>query len=145
MAMTRYEPWSILNQLHREMDRMFNDQDVEGGAPSATADWTPAVDIKEQADAFVLYADLPGVDPGSIDVNMENSVLTIKGERPWDNADERQQFKRTERVRGSFYRRFTLPDSADAERVSARSRNGVLEVVIPKAEKVQPRRINVEG
>ncbi|MDX5333978.1 MAG: Hsp20/alpha crystallin family protein [Gammaproteobacteria bacterium] len=142
MAMTRYEPWSLLNQLHREMDNM-----IRGGDESAlaTSDWHPSVDIKEEADAYVIYADIPGVDPKDIEVHMEHGVLTIRGERKSETSEERDNFRRVERVRGSFYRRFSLPDTADAEKITARSEHGVLEVRIPKQEKLQPRRIAVEG
>ena len=147
MALVRYEPWGMLNQLHKEINRLF-DANVrpysEEGQGVATTDWVPAVDIKEEQDRFVIHADLPGVDPQDIDVNMENGVLTIKGQRESEKKEEREGYKRVERVRGTFFRRFNLPDTADAEKISAKCRNGVLEVVIPKQEKVQPRRITVE-
>ncbi|MBK1692221.1 Hsp20/alpha crystallin family protein [Ectothiorhodospira mobilis] len=145
MFMTRYEPWSLLNQLSRELDRLNPSGMAGGEEPAATSDWMPAVDIREEKDAYVLHADVPGVDPKDIEVHMENGVLTIRGERKAESTEERENYKRVERVRGSFYRRFSLPDTADAERISARSANGVLEVHIPKQEKVQPRRITVEG
>lgn len=72
-------------------------------------------------------------------------MLTISGERREETHEEKEHYKRVERIRGSFYRRFSLPDSADSERISARSHNGVLEVRISKQEKVQPRRISVES
>ncbi|MCG5515314.1 MULTISPECIES: Hsp20/alpha crystallin family protein [Ectothiorhodospira] len=144
MLTTRYEPWSLLNQLSRELDRL-NPAMGGGEEAAATSDWVPAVDIREEKEAYVLHADVPGVDPKDIEVHMENGVLTIRGERKAESAEEREGYKRVERIRGSFYRRFSLPDTADAERISARSANGVLEVRIPKQEKVQPRRITVEG
>jgi HSP20 family protein len=143
MALVRSEPWGILNQLHREMDGVFNR--AMRGEESPVTDWVPAFDIKEDTEGYVLYADLPGVDPSDIDVNMENGVLTVRGERKLESEEERAQFKRVERVRGSFYRRFSLPDTADSERIAAKCVNGVLEVRIPKHAKVQPRRITVEG
>ena len=143
MAMMRYEPWSLLNQLHREMDNMFRPGADESSL--ATSDWNPAVDIKEEEDAYLILADVPGVDPKDIEVHMEHGVLTIRGERKSETKEERENFRRVERVRGSFYRRFSLPDTADAERITAKSNHGVLEVRIPKQEKIQPRRIAVEG
>jgi HSP20 family protein len=103
------------------------------------------VDIKEEGQRYVLYADLPGVDSKDIEITQENGVLTIRGERRFEDEEHRSHYRRIERVYGSFYRRFTLPDAADAEGITARSRNGVLEVVIPKHEKVLPRKITVEG
>lgn len=143
MTMVRYEPWSLLNQLHREMDNLF--ARGAAGEEAGVADWTPAVDIKEVDDAFVLYADVPGVEPKDIEVHMENGVLTVRGERQAVAQEERDQYKRVERVRGSFFRRFSLPDTADSEHIAAKYANGVLEVRIPKHAKVQPRRIVVEG
>lgn len=148
MSMVRYEPWGLLNQLHNEIDQLFAPQrrrPGDEGASVTASDWTPAVDIKEESDRFVIHADIPGVDPKDIEVRMENGILTIKGERLSEQKEEREGYKRIERVRGSFFRRFSLPDTANAEAISAKCQHGVLEVVIPKQEKVQPRRIQVEG
>jgi len=146
MAVTRYEPWSLMNQLYREMDNVLGYRgERDENAPVSAADWVPAVDIREDNDRYVLYADIPGVDPKDIEVNMEDGVLTIRGDRKWEDEEEREGFKRVERVRGTFFRRFTLPDTADAEKIKAKSNNGVLEIDIPKQERMQPRRITVEG
>lgn len=146
MTLVRYEPWSMLNQIRREMDRMLEGADESGeNSAIATSDWIPAVDIKETQDAFILHADVPGVDPKDVDVHMENGILTIKGERESEKKDEREGYKRVERQYGSFYRRFSLPDTADAEKISAKSKNGVVEITIPKKEAVQPRKISVES
>ncbi len=141
MAITRYEPWGLLTQLQRELERVRDD--VTGDGSSATAEWAPAVDIKEEGDKFVLQADLPGVKPEEIDVSMENGVLTIKGEKRTEAKTEKEGYKRIERAYGSFYRRFSLPDTANPDAISAATRNGVLEIVIPKRESVQPKKINV--
>lgn len=146
MTLVRYEPWGMLNQLRRDMDRMYQSQtDGEESTSVATSAWVPAVDIKETDDAFEIHADIPGVDPKDIDVHMENGVLTIKGERESEKKEEKEGFKRVEREWGSFYRRFSLPDTADAEKISAKSKHGVLEITIPKQEKVQPRKISVDS
>ncbi|WP_018947152.1 MULTISPECIES: Hsp20/alpha crystallin family protein [unclassified Thioalkalivibrio] len=143
MNMMRYEPWSLLNQLSRELGRL---PDVPGGEDSVSAaDWSPAVDIREEDDAYVLHADVPGVDPKDIELHMENGVLTLRGERKYEHEEEQEGYKRVERMRGTFFRRFSLPDTADAENISARSQNGVLEVRIPKQARVQPRRIEIES
>ena len=101
------------------------------------------VDIKEEADRFVLLADIPGVDPQDIDVQMDKGLLTIKGERTLEARSENERFSRTERVHGVFHRRFALPDSADPERITASGRNGVLQIVIPKKPETTPRKIQV--
>jgi HSP20 family protein len=141
MAIGRYEPWSLLHQLHRELDRARESGNGEGS--TVTAEWAPAVDVKEEPDKFVLQADLPGVKPEEIDVNMEDGVLTIRGEKKTDAENDKEGYKRIERTHGSFYRRFSLPDTANPEAISAKSNFGVLEIVIPKREAVQPKRINV--
>lgn len=147
MNVIRYEPLGTLRRFHDEISRLFDESyygSVNGDQSSAaTSHWAPAVDIKEETDRYVLRADVPGVDSKDIDISMENGVLTIKGERKHEEKEEREGYKRIERAYGTFYRRFTLPDTADAEKVSASSTNGVLEVTIPKQEKVQPRRIKV--
>ncbi|RRQ22244.1 Hsp20/alpha crystallin family protein [Thiohalobacter thiocyanaticus] len=149
MTLVRYEPWNMLDQLHREMNQLFDNR-LNKSSPDdsqvATADWVPAVDIREEDKRFVIHADIPGVDPKDIEVHMENGILTIKGERRQESEEEREGYKRIERVRGSFFRRFcSLPDTADAEAISAKARDGVLEVIIPKHEQQQPRRIQVES
>ena len=141
MAIARYEPWSLLNQLHKELDRVREGGDSEGS--TATAEWAPAVDIKEEADKFVLLADLPGVKPEEIDVSMEDGVLTIRGEKSTEAKTEKEGYKRVERTYGSFYRRFSLPDTANSDAISAKTNHGVLEIVIPKREAVQPKKISV--
>jgi len=149
MTVVRYEPWNLYKQLQSEIGRVLESSlqasGDEDNSRVVTSHWTPAVDIKEEKESFVLIADLPGVDPTDIDITMEKGVLTIKGERPDESEEARAGYKRVERARGAFYRRFSLPDTADAERISAKGNNGVLEIVIPKQEKLQPRKITVEG
>ena len=144
MTLMKYEPWNLLDQMRREMDRAMDTRTAEGSSV-ATSDWVPAVDIKEEKDSFVIVADIPGVDPKDIEVHMENGMLTIKGEKESEKKEEREGYKRVERSFGSFYRRFSLPDTADAEKITAKSNNGVLEVRIAKQEQVQPRKISVNS
>ena len=146
MALIRYEPWNLLNQLQREVNRLFETSrfgDEETG--HMLADWMPAVDIKEEPTQFVIHADLPGVDIKDIEITLENGVLTLKGQRAAEKKEETEQYRRVERVRGTFLRRFSLPDAVDAEKVAARCKDGVLEVVVPKREVAQPRRIAIES
>jgi HSP20 family protein len=145
MNISRYEPrYRPLGLL----GRLLQDQDLErllstSVEPDSVSDWLPAVDICEEEDRFVLLADLPGVDPENIDIAMENGVLTIQGYRESETTDEQTGYKRYERVSGSFMRRFTLPDTANQEEISAETRHGVLEISIPKQVKKQPRKIDV--
>ena len=143
MAIIRYEPWGLLNQLQKELERSQESQNSEGSI--STAEWAPAVDIKEENDKFVLQADIPGVKPEDIEVNMEAGVLTVKGEKKTEAKTEKEGYKRVERTFGSFYRRFSLPDSADSEAISAKCKHGVLEIIIPKREAVKPKKIEVSS
>lgn len=147
MALTAYDPYRQLEALSREMQRLAGASPVraneEGGVHAS--DWVPSVDIKEEEKHFAIYADIPGVEAKDIEVSMENGVLTIKGERRLETKDESSQFSRVERARGTFLRRFTLPDTADDDDISAKTQDGVLEVVIPKREKAQPKKIAVQS
>ena len=145
MSLTRYEPWVFVNRLQRDLDRLFANPALADEPQQAVADWVPPVDIREEDKQFVIHADLPGVEPKNIDVTLEKGVLTIRGRRDLETRDEKQGFRRVERTSGAFYRRFSLPDTADSQAVKARFANGVLEVAIPKQAQVLPRRINVEA
>ena len=145
MNLTRFEPWGIVDLLHRDLDRMvgrrLNLHDNDG----AVTDWVPAVDIVEENDRFVLRADVPGVEPTDIDVSMDAGVLSISGQRFEESRSEDAGMQRVERVSGRFFRRFSLPDTADAESIQAQTKNGILEVTIPKLPEVQARRIEVRA
>ena len=144
MTVTRYEPWEVLNQLHGQINRIFDSQLANGSASTAaTADWVPPADIEEYTDRFVLKLDVPGVNTSAIDITLENGVLAISGVREQDASDKDCERARRERAYGRFHRRFTLPDTVDSASVRATGRSGVLEVVIPKQPKAQPRRIEV--
>lgn len=146
MRLTRYEPWSLLNRFSNEINQSFNPILMDKEEKNASAsDWVPAVDIKEEENQFVIHADIPGVNPKDLDVHMENGMLNISGERSSESREERESYKRIECSRGTFLRRFTLPDTADADNISAKSNHGVLEVVIPKYKKSQAKKITVDG
>ncbi|MGH8283211.1 MAG: Hsp20/alpha crystallin family protein [Gammaproteobacteria bacterium] len=146
MNVIRYEPWGLMSQLHNEMNRLFDrGLPAENEADLTATDWVPAVDIKEEPNRFLIHADVPGVDPKDIEITMEGGTLTLKGERKSESREERDGYRRVERVSGQFFRRFTLPDTANSEGVSARGNNGVLEISVPKHEKAQPRRISVKA
>ncbi|HXQ31514.1 MAG TPA: Hsp20/alpha crystallin family protein [Steroidobacteraceae bacterium] len=145
MTMIRYEPWLLMNRLHHDLDRLFNLPAGNDESPQTVVDWVPAVDIREEDKQFILHSDLPGVDPKNIDITLEKGVLTIRGRRELESREDKDGYRRVERVSGEFYRRFSLPDTADSQSVKARFTNGVLEVAIPKQAQVLPRRINVEA
>ena len=133
---------ALQDEITQVFDRFFGQEDTDASAV-VTAQWVPRVDIKEEASRFVIYADLPGIDPQDIEVQMDKGILSIKGERRSESTTETERFSRVERRYGSFHRRFALPDSADPDGVAASGRNGVLEIVIPKRPETTPRRIQV--
>ena len=145
MNLVRFDPWSFADLVQRDFDRVAGRRFARDDVESPVSDWAPAVDIVEEKDRFILRADVPGVAREAIEVSMEDGVLTISGERHTEKHEEAEGMKRFERVSGRFYRRFTLPETVDAEGISAKSANGILEVVIPKAPEVQARRITVEA
>ena len=145
MNLTRFEPWSIVDLLHRDLDRLATRRLPQNDAQGAVTNWVPAVDIIEEKDRFVLRADVPGVAPADIEVSMDGGVLSVSGHRFEESRSDDAGMQRVERVSGRFLRRFSLPDSADAEGVKAHSKNGILEVTIPKLPEVQARRIEVEA
>ncbi|MDW3094626.1 MAG: Hsp20/alpha crystallin family protein [Gammaproteobacteria bacterium] len=126
----------------KDLSRFFN-MEMDDDNTLTSGNWTPAVDIAEKEDHFLIEADVPGVDPEDIEVSMENGYLTVKGERESESKDEKDGYSRVERLHGSFYRRFSLPETADLENVSATSNKGVLEIKVGKAEVAKPKKISV--
>ena len=146
MRISRYEPWGLLNQLYQDLEKIYtqpnNSRDED--TTVATSAWVPAVDIKENEQGFIILADIPGVNPQEIEITMAAGILTIKGERQTESEAERKNYKRIERAYGIFHRRFSLPDTADAEKITATGKQGVLEIIIPKRPIAKTRKINVE-
>ncbi len=141
------DPVSQLNRLNQLFQSPLWGPEADFSAVE-TSQWVPAVDIREDEQQFVVEADVPGVDPNDIEVTLENNVLTVRGERKEEKeaaADEGSGTRRIERAYGAFYRRFTLPDTADPENVKARNEQGVLRIEIGKKEAAQSRRIPVEN
>jgi HSP20 family protein len=148
MHMGRHSIWNSSNHLPEEVRQAFDRflQPQESDASSVvTSQWAPRVDIREDEQRFVILADIPGVDPAQIEVNMDKGVLTIKGEREAGINGHDGKFTRVERARGVFHRHFALPDSADAEGITANGKFGVLEIMIPKKALEAPRRITINS
>ena len=142
MTLVRYEPWALVSRFSQQLDRALRG---DADRDSANVSWLPHVDIHEEDSRFVVVADLPGVDKKDIEVTAEKGVLTLRGERRSEKKSSAEGYARVERASGSFFRRFTLPESADAEAIKATHVNGVLEIAIPKRPQEQPRRISVEA
>ena len=129
-------------EVKQFFDRVMHEADADQ-SNVVTSQWAPRVDIKEEDSRFVIFADIPGVDPADIEIQMDKGILSIKGERRSDVVEQSERFSRIERRYGSFHRRFALPDTADADGITASGHNGVLEIVIPKRAESTPRRIQV--
>jgi len=140
MTIVRYEPWAFVGRLQRQLDRALGEV-----ADSSTVSWIPRVDIHEEAERFVVVADLPGVEGKDIEITAEKGVLTLKGERRSEKKSSKDGYESIERASGTFLRRFALPESVDAEAIKASHINGVLEIAIPKRPTEQPRRIDVKA
>lgn len=148
MTILRYQqPWTLMHQLQNELenvlDARFPRYHASNTDTAVSADWVPAVDVKEEDERFVLRADLPGVKAKDIQITTESGTLTLSGTRETRGEEEAKGFRKAERVAGRFYRRFSLPETANVEQIEATSTDGVLEVSIPKQPQVQPRRIDV--
>jgi HSP20 family protein len=153
MNLGRHSIWNASSALPEEIRQAFDRflQPADSDASNVvTSQWAPRVDIREDEQRFVILADIPGVDPAQIEVSMDKGILTIKGEREAElgaasegSEASKSKFTRVERARGAFHRRFALPDSADAEGITAHGKFGVLEIVIPKKALATPRRITI--
>lgn len=133
--MLRFDPFRDLDRLTEQM--------LGVPAGSARAPRFMPMDLYRSGDHYVLHADLPGVDPGSVDVDVDNGVLTIKATRTARTEEETVQWVASERFTGAYMRQLSLGDGVDAERISATYHNGVLTVTIPVAERARRRRIEV--
>ena len=136
----------IQGELNRLFGRTYGSTEDNGGASSlATGAWAPAVDVYEDQDKVLLHVELPSVDPDAVDVSVEDSTLTIRGEREFSRELDQQHHHRVERRYGSFVRAFSLPATADAERVHAAFDKGVLRIEVPKKKEAKPRRIQIKA
>ena len=148
MAIVRWEPFRDLVTMQDRLNRVFEDA-FRGPVRGAEEDWlggswAPAVDIYEHDGNLVLKAELPGIDPKDVDVRVENNVLTLRGERKFDEEVKRESCHRVERAYGTFSRSFTLPNVVDTQNIKAEFRDGVLRVTMPKREEAKPKQIQVQ-
>lgn len=148
MAIVRYEPFRNLVTVQDRMNRIF--EEAFRGAPRGTEEewalggaWAPAVDIYEHEGNLVLKAELPGIDPKDVDVQVENNVLTLRGERKFDAEVKREEYHRVERAYGTFSRSFTLPNVIDTAKIKAEFKDGVLRVSLPQREEAKPKQISI--
>jgi HSP20 family protein len=146
MALIRWEPVAELGTIQNEMNRLFNtffDQPNSAGRGAAARRWIPAMDLIETGEHYVLRADLPGLSDDDVNIQLEDRVLTISGERKAEHENHQEGYYRLERAFGSFSRSLTLPDGVDPEGVHAHFDRGVLEIRIPKPEQKKPRQVQI--
>jgi HSP20 family protein len=148
VCITRFDPFRDITALQDRVQRLFEGRlfrfDADLGSEAFQAPgWSPAVDIVETDNEIVLKADLPGVNPDDVDISVEDGTLTVKGERRFESDVKEDDYRRLERVYGSFVRRFALPSTVDTDKVQAAYRNGVLELTLPKRAEAKPKPIKV--
>lgn len=154
--LTRWEPFgsirrrgrsmfSDLTGIQQEMNRLFDEFFGERRTGLAGGGWSPAVDVSETETSLTIRSELPGMTQENIELNLQDNVLTLKGEKSQEEKEDQENFHRIERSYGSFSRSFSLPANVDQEKVEATFKNGVLEIVLPKAEEAMPKKIAISA
>ena len=140
MSLVHYKPINLFDQINNEMNRYLSMRDT---AANQEREWMPAVDIHEEDNCYMLTADIPGVNRKDVEITLEDGVLTVKGERNSETEVTEEGYRRRERIQGSFVRQFNLPETVDTANISAKAEDGILKIVIPKQEKLEPKKITV--
>lgn len=146
--LTRWNPFREIQMLQNQLNNMFEPFGSRFGFANEDfghSAWVPPVDLEETNEKLILRAEVPGMRADDINVSFENGVLTLQGERRFENQTGERNFHRVERSYGTFTRSFTLPSSIDVEKVTARYDNGVLELEMPKREEAKPKRIEIKA
>lgn len=145
MAIVKYNPFGELRAMQEQMNRLLDlAWNKETGEELKEGIWQPPVDIYEDENTVVIKAELPGVDQNDIQVKIEDSTLTLRGERKHDQTVKKENYHRIERYYGSFQRSFSLPRTVDQEKVKATCEKGILTITLPKKEETRPKQITVE-
>ena len=146
MTLVRWDPFRELEEMSDRLNRVFTRPAArtDGKEHLTVADWMPTVDISETDGEYLIKAELPEVKKDDVKVTVENGVLTIQGERRQEKEEKGRKYHRVERSYGSFVRSFTLPESVDEGAVKAEYKDGVLNLHLPKSEKVKPKAIEVK-
>ncbi len=148
---TTMTSWDLFEDLRAAQDELLHATRGRGWRPTGrqyysdagTAVWTPAVDISERKDAYLVTAELPGVKAGEVEITFEDGLLTIQGERHFAHDSAEEKLHRTERFYGAFRRSITLPSHVEADKIEASAQDGVLQIIVPKAPEVRAKRIQV--
>jgi len=140
MAIIRWDPFREMTQAQSQFSKLVDQ--VWGGRQES---WLPAIDVFDAKEAVVLKAELPGMDPDDIQIEVEDNVLTLKGERRFEEEVDEERYYRVERRYGSFQRSLALPQGMQAAAISASYEDGVLTVTVPKVEEEKPKRIEIKA
>ena len=141
--------WAPLGTLQEDINRLF-DATFRGGLPVIDdgvegRQWSPELDIYENADNFVIEAHMPGLNINDIKIDVQNSTLTIRGERKFEEKSEKEEYIRVERSYGSFFRSLSLPMNVEADKIEANYKDGILKLTLPKSEQAKPKQITVKS
>ena len=140
-----WDPYRDFRGLAERFNRAFTGTPARRDEEMSLGSWLPPVDIAEDKDRIVLTAELPGFKEDQIEIQMEGGVLTLRGERKFEDEKEGRNYHRVERSYGQFVRSFTLPNNVDRENIKANFQNGLLEIVLPKREEAKPRQIRISS
>ena len=144
MAITRWDPFRDVLSLQNRLNSLFQEYNRGEGDALTTAAFVPPVDVYEDEHKIVLKLEVPGMKESDLDIQLENNVLTVKGERKFEKEEKEENFHRIERRYGSFYRSFTIPNTVNPESVKASYEAGVLKVELEKRAEAKPKQIKVE-
>jgi HSP20 family protein len=145
MPVSRWDPFRDLSVLQERMNRLFEDagRGYRGDEAAATTTWSPAVDIFETENEIMVRAELPGIERKDIVLNLDNNVLTLKGERKFEKETRQENYHRIERSYGAFSRAFSIPAIVEEEKIRAEYKDGILTIALPKKEQVKPKQIKI--
>jgi HSP20 family protein len=144
MAITRWDPFRDVLSLQNRLNSLFQEYNRGEGDALTTAAFVPPVDVYEDEHKIVLKLEVPGLKESDLDIQIENNVLTVKGERKFEKEEKEENFHRIERRYGSFYRSFTIPNTVNPDSVKASYEAGVLKVELEKRAEAKPKQIKVE-
>lgn len=145
-SLVRFSPTSELRRMQQEFDRLFESffpARPDGNGDVETALWSPRVDLAETDDTYLIQLDVPGMKKDAFNINYQQGVLSVSGERKAEETEEKANYVRMERSYGHFYRSFTLPKAIKEDKIEASYQDGVLTIRVPKAEESKPRRIQI--
>jgi HSP20 family protein len=142
-SITRWDPFRNVSSLQEQVNRLFESTFPARADDSALTSWAPTVDIYETENELVLKADLPEINEKDLDVRVENNMLTIRGERKFEQQVKEDNYLRIERAYGSFSRSFSLPNTVNTEAIKAEYKNGVLKVELPKRAESKPKQVKI--